>query len=380
MEAFQIPRLLRQPHRQPCFSDAKYSLTGKNSPPILSSVESNILLNITSMSKSRIRQVLLHVLLLTSTVTISISVGEWILSNDYFLYNSQKLKIYEQTHEIREIRFFHLTHQANPPYLMAPNTSHHFWWNASFQTNATGFLGDDLSEPGRLNLLFIGDSVTFGLGVQQNETYPEQLRRLIPNTRISIMAAPGYNTEHELEVLRRALNKKEFVPDIVFLQFNNNDYIRPIKTDQREKYYFYQKVPTKVFCRPAGAYKFLLDHSNIFFRLNQLLTKWFAQWIPLTDYPNRHQEIKHQLLELKQLGEQFHFQVVFLYIPEREEFGMTPQRLKEIESFGSLFPHSLDFRPLILNKPWLWFDCSHPNALGHKIIAEGIFHALKSAQ
>jgi lysophospholipase L1-like esterase len=85
-------------------------------------------------------------------------------------------------------------------------------------------------------------------------------------------------------------------------------------------------------------------------------------------------------MELKQLGEQFHFQVVFLYIPEREEFGMTPQRLKEIESFGSLFPHSLDFRPLILNKPWLWFDSSHPNALGHKIIAEGIFHALKSAQ
>jgi len=299
---------------------------------------------------------------------IAIVFAECVLSLDYFLYDSP-FRIFHKTHEIQETDFFHLTGDMDIPYVMASDAIHHFWWNAIYKTNSSGLLGDENST-GSNNLLFVGDSVTFGVGVQQNETFPEILRGKIAGVRIAIAAVPGYTTEHEIKLLKEILNRGTFRPNLVIFQFSGNDYDKPERVVRRDRYYFYEKNPIKAFGHPSGFYKFLLDHSNLFFRAHQILSGLFSKWVGLEWYPNRYHEIFNQLAELKPLAEKSDSKILFVCFPDQTR--LSSQRLSEYASFQSIFEHVVDLGPLLVNEPTLWFDPWHPNAKGHELIASAI--------
>lgn len=97
-------------------------------------------------------------------------------------------------------------------------------------------------QEGEFRILFLGDSVPFGIGVTYENSLPYQLERIlceqVPKRlfRTLNMGVPSYNTEQELIQLKSAgLAMK---PDVVVLLFSDND-IKPKKwvLDKRSKWY-----------------------------------------------------------------------------------------------------------------------------------------------
>jgi len=111
-------------------------------------------------------------------------------------------------------------------------------YDVAFSTNSGGFRGAaDISPVGDeedLRLLFIGDSFTFGWGINDDETYAsrfaERLEEVFPAKNIEVINAAvyGYDIVQYREVLKRTL---KYAPDIVFLGFclENDLNITPLK-------------------------------------------------------------------------------------------------------------------------------------------------------
>ena len=107
------------------------------------------------------------------------------------------------------------------------------------QGKMTGFVanGDHMRNPdlpverdaGDYRILSLGDSVTFGWGVQYEEAYPTVLGELLtaahPGRNVQFMngACSGYTTHQGREVLRRRALK--YRPDVVTLWFGWNDSV-----------------------------------------------------------------------------------------------------------------------------------------------------------
>jgi len=101
--------------------------------------------------------------------------------------------------------------------------------------NSSGYRDDEFSlakPPHTIRIAALGDSVGFGWKVAKEETCPEALEQILNRfsngARFEVMnfAVPGYNTAIEREVLvKKALPLQ---PDIVLLQFSENDADLPI--------------------------------------------------------------------------------------------------------------------------------------------------------
>lgn len=139
------------------------------------------------------------------------------------------------------------------------------------QTNALGFRGPELltaKAPATRRILGLGDSVTFGTGAQEPQTFLRLLERGLnqqqpPRTEVVNLGVIGYSLRQELLTLKhRGL---PLTPDIVLLHFVLNDayptedpffnvhtFHEPRKTDVRRREYHHLPPP------PSYAYRLLL--------------------------------------------------------------------------------------------------------------------------
>jgi lysophospholipase L1-like esterase len=105
------------------------------------------------------------------------------------------------------------------------------YFGKSVRINTQGLREEELhlkSKPGNLRILFLGDSVPFGIGVARKDTLPTQLERIANRTihhgktiEVINMGVPSYNTEQEL--IQMKTMGMDFKPDIVLLLFSRND-------------------------------------------------------------------------------------------------------------------------------------------------------------
>jgi lysophospholipase L1-like esterase len=89
--------------------------------------------------------------------------------------------------------------------------------------NSLGFRGPEIGpkQPGRIRVLALGDSMTYGLGVNDDETFEAQLEALDPRFEVLNSGVPGYSTVEELLLLREV--GLDLDPDLVLLMFLPND-------------------------------------------------------------------------------------------------------------------------------------------------------------
>jgi len=114
-------------------------------------------------------------------------------------------------------------------YVMAP--SQQGWIDDGFlRINSFGFRGRELTIPkpaGTFRVAVIGDSVTLGWGVADDETFSAQLEALLqhrfPDQGIEIvnLGVGGYDTRQEVTLLRRYVARLE--PDLALVGFYSND-------------------------------------------------------------------------------------------------------------------------------------------------------------
>ena len=114
-------------------------------------------------------------------------------------------------------------------YVLSPNQKG--WVDDGFvTTNSRGFRGGEVEIPkpsGRLRIVALGDSVAFGWGVNDADTFCQQLEQQFlarrPDVDIDVvnLAVPGYATRQEVALLER--NLAALQPDVVLLGFYEND-------------------------------------------------------------------------------------------------------------------------------------------------------------
>lgn len=119
-------------------------------------------------------------------------------------------------------------------YELQPNLQRRTFRKTTVSTDAQGFRVT--GEPGpasndSVTILGIGDSMMFGHGIEDGETYLARLKASLvaahPERSFQVIntAVPGYNTVMEVETLRTKC--LDFDPDLVILHLVGNDYSPP---------------------------------------------------------------------------------------------------------------------------------------------------------
>jgi len=102
--------------------------------------------------------------------------------------------------------------------------------NIAYSVNAHGYRGSDIGmKPDSRKIVFLGDSITFGLGAEHAATFPMLIDRRLNHVNttgrefeVANLAMFAYAPAHELETLKSvALNLK---PEVVILQLYLNDF------------------------------------------------------------------------------------------------------------------------------------------------------------
>lgn len=114
---------------------------------------------------------------------------------------------------------------------LAPNQTS-FTHAAPVRTNSYGLREDEFATTPPANfyrILCLGDSLTFGNGVRVEDTYPEQLEKLLNGAASDLLVevinagVPAYDTWQEISYLER--DGIRFQPKLVMLGFYANDVV-----------------------------------------------------------------------------------------------------------------------------------------------------------
>ncbi len=271
-------------------------------------------------------------------------------------------------------------------------------------TNRDGFRDRDyppVKRPGTKRILGLGDSIMFGWGVAQEETYLDQLETML-NERSSTpwevlnTAVPGYNTVMEVATLEaRGLS---FEPDLVIVGFCGNDFglpqfvIEGEDPGRPEFWHLNRSFLVDFVARRLDESRRTQDEdeSGDGFGLRRLPG-------PRGSFPEETPEHYREMIgwqayersleTLRMLSEQHRFEVLNLFF----EADQGRAKTRAIELSSKLGFHVVDvaqalrdymrqrgisrYRPseLVLSR-----KDPHPSAIGHRICAEELLRYLES--
>ncbi len=274
-------------------------------------------------------------------------------------------------------------------YELKPNLSVTFQ-NKPVVTNSLGMREVEVSKekkPGTSRIIGLGDSIMFGWGVEKEETYlsvlAKELSKKEPTESLNF-AVPGYNTAMEAALFQhRAL---EFAPDVLIIQFVNNDFDVPAFMMSQENPWDFSKsmllsfIKSRVANSPGSssalktvqsmgnkhntkAQKVLAEYrwmtgeagaTKAFRKIRELAPK--TRIIILTGSKTPVQERM-----LKRLSKELNFELVQVgpvvdrYIQENKLENTKEARKKLL----TVAPND-----------------RHPNALGHRLIAQALLEVL----
>lgn len=282
-----------------------------------------------------------------------------------------------QGQEVSLGRMIRLNPNPRIIYELIPNLSVRFK-DQPLSINASGFRGQEIpieKNVRTLRIVGIGDSIMFGWGVQEHETYLALLtQKLNANAQGFVWEAintgvPGYNTWMEVETLKQ--KGVRYQPDIVILNYVGNDTNLPnFITTERENYFaLNQSFLVKYF-----------SHKKFrSFHLMRARERRFENNDP-SQVPQRYRwmvgedGVRAALEELAALRQKYQFEVIMLSHTEH------PEWIREISQTFQF--HIVEIAPEWRNyakehnltdpeSSWrLKKDDPHPSALGHQVICD----------
>lgn len=256
--------------------------------------------------------------------------------------------------------------------------------------------------PGTVRVLALGDSVTFGMGVAQDQTFPRQAETLLnaaasppERARVEVLnlGVPGYNTLHQLALLREVGFALQ--PNVVVLGFLYNDI--ELSSSQKDESAVKQaadtSVPRKIKSAVNASWLWLKKHSlfaawlspRLGNALRPLGVKGFGQVGEVKDQyvdtnPN-WRRMQEAVLEMKRLTAERNIDLVVMVIPAMANFTDAAYPIKEYHQAVSAFCQRhgiavLDLLPAFWGRDgtrfWISATDGHPNAEGQRIIAEAL--------
>jgi lysophospholipase L1-like esterase len=283
--------------------------------------------------------------------------------------------------------------------------------------NHLGFRGPEFTPEkpaGTFRILCLGDSTTFGWSVADDETYPAQLEKLLQkqvpgrNFQALNLGVTGYTSLQGRELFRSAA--AGFQPDLVIFAFGPNDRLPALMSDAEHLAAGdWQTSPLQVCLSRLQLYKLLRAGVVYLERRRQGLSLDPKTFLPRLKRKVNQREFLENAAAVKHgadaLGASFILVAVdFPSLPKDHVFGNLRE---EAEKAGAALPPAwtfwdseevaaqisdsvhaplLDLRGLLaealqqaraagekLPDPdwqYLMIDNGHPNARGHRLIAE----------
>ena len=313
-----------------------------------------------------------------------------------------------------------ISHLYDPEirYVMAP--SQQGWIEDAFITvNALGFRGPEVVVPkpsGRFRVAVIGDSLTLGWGVADNETYAARLEQVLrarfPGRDLDVvnLGIGGFNTRQAVTWLERNVARVE--PDLVLVGFYTNDVPDSLE-DESGGTRIAATNPVagqamRMNPRPpeSGWWDKALRKSRALYVAGRAFNRlrgageWgmsrFSMEIDMLEgraSPQLQRAwglVGHQFTRLRTLADQGRFAVGVVVLPCKEQvMGQYPDA--DFQKKVSSLAQPLGFRvidplPLLIEHRsgssdlYIPYDRNHPSAPGHAVIAEAIARYLDEHQ
>jgi lysophospholipase L1-like esterase len=255
--------------------------------------------------------------------------------------------------------------------------------------NGLGFRDDRLERqkaPGEFRVTALGDSCTFGDGVETWEAYPNALETMLqqanPGRRIQVINAgvPGYTSYQVRRYLETEL--LAYQPDLVIVYVGFNDNVPAVNgvTDAKRG----------TVNRFTWTVQALLGRSRVyqFFKYNLLRFKQRLlpnqrpderdpEGVEDTIFRVTREEFVENLIAVRRLGDAHGFRTIVVTLPH--EFPDEPERNALIRAAAQKGDIPLvDLFPILKGyqgrgEHLFASDGGHPNNLGHRHIAEALF-------
>lgn len=245
---------------------------------------------------------------------------------------------------------------------------------------------------GMTRILILGDSLTYGAGVADNEIYPFLLAELAgPHVEIINMSVGGWNTRDELNALYR--DGLALAPDIVVVGVVTNDPETPLPRSIRrgpKEWRFFTHIPSQIPLLRLDTFRFL-DYQ-----INRLGDRWglkygYSDWeADLYDpegpyWPRWQQTVR----EFRELLRSHNILAYAFILPSPVDFKTAETK----ESFHTLLAQELtaagfqtvdlqpiytrEFGAISYKKLWALPNDGHPGPVLHEFYAREIWKVLQ---
>ena len=261
-------------------------------------------------------------------------------------------------------------------------------YGVEYAINERGWRDDTVARgpAGRL-VLALGDSVAFGQGVPFEQTFTEQLERLLEQAsgtgRVEILntAVPGYNLD-QYPILLKSLGD-ELAPDLVLVGLCKNDVVSRGDLAHLRSFVAKRLAPQhnwRVRVRRSFAWFHVLDGVRLRIQARFGLEPPHAMAFENNEIGPAHWE--YSLAALRRLAERARERGVPLVIaafPYRDEaetgehrFGVDPLATSAREAGAYWIDLLPAFARATTAQGTLFLDPVHPNARGHGVAARAV--------
>jgi lysophospholipase L1-like esterase len=293
-----------------------------------------------------------------------------------FLFFEVLARIYFRTHTDYHIEMSRYTAEAkeisNNPSIGHAHRKNYSGrlMNVMVHINSAGFRDKEyeITRNNNKRIIFLGDSLTFGWGVEQNKIFPalieEELASISP-VEIINFGCGNYTTVQEVEQFEKL--GLEYSPDAVFLFYFIND-AEELTPYSHFSFLSHSRLLTFIWTRVRH-----LFHNS---------TKPYSQYYSEL-YDNNHigwTKAKESLQKLKLICSQHKIELKVFILPElhnlhdypfQEEHAMIRKFLEQegvwCKDLTEAFHGYNNAREL-----WVANDDAHPNELAHRLIANRV--------
>jgi len=224
--------------------------------------------------------------------------------------------------------------------------------------------------------LLLGDSVTFGVGIATELTFPQLIQNEFARTKIWNTATVGYSTLDYLNVVDVMLRKHNDIKKVVLAFCLNDVYgnlsLNPTKTSVKEKLFSFLRSNSKLY---------LLIKKSFFDR-----SKTHALY-DLGLYKDGNSDIRKHLNAITSIKSQLdESNIDFLVVILPYEYQLRVGELKAPQDLLSDFfaKHNIEsidlyeeFTELDSGALFLYGDPMHLSPLGHKVVAKKMVEILQ---
>lgn len=159
-------------------------------------------------------------------------------------------------------------------------------YSVAYSANSDGFRGERefTIEPGMRRIAFLGDSFTFGIGIDQQETFPHLIEGLLDETRSYNYGISGFGVDQMWMTLRHYAHAVD--PDVVVVSFIWDD-LRRARSAYRDRNGWWPKPafllrdgelrPMNANDLPTGWMRELEQRSHLFAGWESMLSRYSRQ-------------------------------------------------------------------------------------------------------